>query len=266
MARISAATSRPTGLTAGSQRTCRENASSVRDEADHPPRGLQRGRDLHQRRGAFLFAHAARRVAVSSLHRGRLFLSICAGSGVALGLPPPRQRRSVGGRRRFGDGAIGRLLRILAAGQSRLGHPPSRTPRRRRPLDRIGGPVQRAEFGLVHQLTGTGVVARQMFRGHDLFNNLSRRHGLCRITQDIADSLTTFARAKPVNIATSPLRLVALDLKVRLRRFGHGTAPEIESRSGGSLKFAASTRLNLPVGPARGRGRRFRRIERGRPR
>ena len=42
------------------------------------------------------------------------------------------QRRSGGWRRRAGDGpwAIGRFLRILAAGESRLDHPPSRAPRR----------------------------------------------------------------------------------------------------------------------------------------
>jgi hypothetical protein len=46
-----------------------------------------------------------------------------------------------------------------------------------------------------------------MSRDHDLFRDLSRRHRLRRVTQDIVDSPATFARAKPVILAGSPRRL-----------------------------------------------------------
>ena len=46
-----------------------------------------------------------------------------------------------------------------------------------------------------------------MSRGHNLFHDLSRRHRLRRVTQDIVDYPAIFARAKPVIIAASPCRM-----------------------------------------------------------
>src|SRR5450631_643709 len=43
-----------------------------------------------------------------------------------------------------------------------------------------------------------------MFCGHDLFHDLSRRHRLRRVTQDVVDSTTTLAMAKPVIVTASP--------------------------------------------------------------
>ena len=149
-----------------------------RDDRRHIDRGLVRQAAVaerlgHERSGKVMSRRPApiSRGAAPRQLEGRLALSrqigfseftIRPGSGLARGLPACRQRRSGGWRCRVGDGAgaIGRLLRILAARQSRLDHPPRRASRRLRPLDRFGCPVQRAEHGVANQLASPSVVAR----------------------------------------------------------------------------------------------------------
>ena len=71
-----------------------------------------------------------------------------------------QQRRSGPWRYWISDGprAISRFLRLFAAGDNRLHHPPSHAPRRLDAFNRIGRPVQRPEHGFLNQVARASIV------------------------------------------------------------------------------------------------------------
>ena len=167
-----------------------------------------------------LFADATRGAGASSSYRGSLFRQICPGSGLARRSSWYQQRRSGPWRYRISDGpwAISRFLRLLAAGGSRLDHPPSHAPRRLDAFDRIGRPVQRAEHGFLNQFACACIVFRQFLCRHHAFDDLARRHRSRCITQDVMDAPTTFAWTKPVVAPARWCRLECFGLDVRIKQ------------------------------------------------
>ena len=199
---------------------------------DSPPRGIQHRRRLHQRRRYTFRGCAAANWGIIIISRASISSDM---PRKRLGARSSRhqQRRSGSWRYRISDGpwAIGRFLRLLAAGESRLNHPPSHASRRLDAFDRIGGPIQRAEHGFVNQFARASIVVRHFLRRHDAFDDFARRHRLRCITQDVMNAPATFAWTKPVVAPARWCRLECFGLDVRIKQ-PHG---RFETRQIGAM-------------------------------
>ncbi len=134
-----------------------------------------------------------------SIDRRALPGPLRAGSRLARGPAPRRQRRANAWRRRLGDAepALGRLLRLLATRSRRLTHPPADHAIHVGAPDRAFRPGQRGQDGLLDQRAGAAVAGRRAPRRGDALGQLPRRQRLRGVAQHVVDQPAAFAGAEP---------------------------------------------------------------------